>query len=238
MQRVAAISDIHGNLPALDAVLADIQREAVDGVVVVGDTVAGPWPVEVFDRVAALGAEIVRGNADRAVLERDERFGPNPPWCADHLGVRRLAAVADWPLTRELAIHGLGRVLVCHATPASDEPVYTRLTPEHELLGLLGDVDADVVLCGHTHAQFDRQLSSGLRIVNPGSVGMPYEGERGAFWAVLGPDVVFKRTSYDVEETAAAIERLDAHVDNHGRFLLEPPTAEEAAVHFEKLRGA
>ena len=79
-------------------------------------------------------------------------------------------------------------LLVCHWTPASDEPIYTRITPENDLLQVLGLVDADMLLCGHTHMQYDRTLSAGLRIVNPGSVGMPYEGRRGAFWAMLGLD--------------------------------------------------
>ena len=125
--RVAAISDIHGNLPALEAVLADIEREGIEEIVVAGDTVSGPWPLEVFERVLALDALIVRGNADRLVVEGGE--GNLGAWSADRLG-DRLEVVARWPLTIELEVEGLGRVLACHATPESDEVVYTRVTPE------------------------------------------------------------------------------------------------------------
>jgi putative phosphoesterase len=234
---VAAISDIHGNLPALEAVLADIEREGVDTIVVAGDTISGPWPAEVFDVLADADALVVRGNVDRLALEGGEhRIGA---WSAERLGDRR-AAVAEWPLTVTLEIEGLGRVLVCHATPTSDEPIYTRVTPAEEVERLFDDVDADVVLCGHTHIQYDRTLPNGLRIVNPGSVGMPYEGRRGAFWALLGPDVELRRAEYDVEAAVDAIrarEVPDVEEQLVG-YLLDPPDPTETSAYFESLRGA
>ena len=237
--RVAAISDIHGNLPALEAVLADIDEEAVDAVVVPGDTVSGPWAAEVFDLLQGIGAIVVRGNADREVVDRSDRFGPLAPWSADRLGASRLAAVAEWPLTVSLAVDGLGSVLVCHSTPASDGPIYTRITPEDELPTLLGAIDADVLVCGHTHMQYDRTLASGLRIVNPGSVGMPYEGERGAYWGLLEPDVGLRRTEYDVEACVAAIQVMGAPVrDVLLEQLLDPPDSIATTEHFESLRGS
>ena len=235
--RVAAISDIHANLRALEAVLADVERERVDSIVVGGDTVAGPWPVEVFDLVAGADASIVRGNADRAVLERDEQFGSNPPWCADQLGEARLVSVASWPLTCELEIEGLGRVLVCHSTPTADDPIYTRITPDDVLADLLGPVDADVLVCGHTHMQYDRTLTNGLRIVNPGSVGMPYEGKAGAYWAVLGDDVEFRRSEYDVQAAVAEIDATDAPVERFVEYLLEPRDPAATTEYFESLRA-
>lgn len=235
--RVAALSDIHGNLPALEAVLAEVEREGVDEIVVGGDSVSGPWPVEVLERLEAVGARIVRGNADRLVLERDE--GHLGAWSADRLGPNRLATVARWPLTLELDVVGLGRVLLCHSTPGSDDPIYTRITPEGEVLDLLGDVAADVVVCGHTHIQYDRRLSSGLRLVNPGSVGLPYEGRHGAFWAILGPDVEFRRTSYDVEETVSAMRALDAPIEEELiELLVVPRDPVETTEYFESVRGA
>jgi putative phosphoesterase len=238
--RVAAISDIHGNLPALEAVLADIARERVDSVVVVGDTIIGPSPVEVFDIVTGLGAHVVRGNAEDEVVGRSTRFGLLATWCADLLGDERLATADAWPLTLELDVEGLGRVLVCHSTPASDEPIYTRITPENDLHQVLGPVDADMLLCGHTHMQYDRTLSAGLRIVNPGSVGMPYEGKRGAFWATLGLDgVEFRHTEYDVEAAAAAMRASGApDIDElQVRHLLDPPDSTEVTELFESQRG-
>ncbi len=237
--RVAALADIHGNLPALEAVLADLEREDVDRVVVAGDTIAGVWPVEVFDMVVRLRAAVVQGNADRHVVTREDSLGPMAAWCADRLGTERLRVVEDWPSTLGLEVDGLGKVLVCHSTPASDELIYTRLTPEDALVDLLGDVDADVVVCGHTHMQYDRLLSNGLRIVNPGSVGMPYEGAPGAYWALLGPDVEHRRSEYDVVSTVQAALALEAPVDEEQLSqLVQPPSADETAAYFESLRSS
>jgi putative phosphoesterase len=235
--RVAALSDIHGNLPALEAVLAEVAGEGVDAIVVAGDSVGPPWPSEVIDVLAAVGAGIVRGNADRIVLERDDRFLGG--WSAERIGAERLSTVAEWPLTLELDVEGLGEVLVCHATPTSDDPIYTRVTPDDELVAILGSVEADVVVCGHTHMQYDRRLSSGLRVVNPGSVGRAYEGRPGAFWALLGPDVEFRCTEYDVQAAVEAIRVLDAPVEERMlEDLLEPPDADYVTSYFEGLRGA
>ena len=235
--RVAALSDIHGNLPALEAVLADVRREGVDAVVVAGDTVSGPWPVEVLEQVQVVHAQIVCGNADRLVVARGD--GGLGAWCADQLGPERLAAVAGWPLTLELEVRDLGRVLVCHSTPRADDPIYTRITPDGEVIDLLGHLGADAVVCGHTHIQYDRRLSNGLRLVNPGSVGLPYEGRRGAFWALLGPDVDFRHTEYDVDAAAAAIRALDSPVDERLiEYLVTPLDPDLATAEFESLRGA
>jgi putative phosphoesterase len=236
---VAAISDIHGNLPALEAVLAEIDREGADEIVVAGDTAHGPWPAEVVDLLVERGAHCVRGNADREVIERSDRYGPLAQWSADRLGERRLAVVQAWPLTLDLSLEGLGAVLVCHSTPSSEDPIYTRITPDAPLEDLFESVDANVVVCGHTHMQYDRTLPSGLRIVNPGSIGTPYEGARGAYWALLGPDVEFRRTEYDVEAAVAAIEVMKVPLD--GRFLealVDPPDSTETTEFFESLRGA
>jgi putative phosphoesterase len=237
--RVAALSDIHGNLPALEAVLADIEREEVEAVVVAGDTISGPWPVEVFDAIAALGAECVRGNADDEVVWRSTRYGALATWSADRLGEERLAKADAWPLTVELDVEGLGRVVVCHSTPTSDEPIYTSVTPEHELLDIVGPIDADVLVCGHTHMQYDRTLDGRLRVVNAGSVGMPYEREPGAYWALLGPNVEFRYAQYDVEAAVRAIEVIGAPIDERLlRQLLEPPDPVTTTEYFESNRGA
>jgi putative phosphoesterase len=237
--RVAAISDIHGNLPALEAVLAEIDEEDVDEILVAGDTAHGPWPAEVVDLLVEREALCVRGNADREVTERSDRYGPLAPWSADRLGERRLAVVRDWPLTVELPVDGLGVVLVCHSTPTADDPIYTRITPDAELVDILGPVVADVLVCGHTHMQYDRTLPSGLRVVNPGSVGTPYEGARGAYWALLGADVEFRRAEYDVEAAVAAIEVMGVPVEpTMLEQLVDPPDARSTAEYFESVRGA
>jgi putative phosphoesterase len=239
LRRVAAIGDIHGNLPALEAVLEEIDREGVDEIVVAGDTAHGPWPSEVVDLLVERGARCVRGNADREVLERSDRFGQLAPWSAERLGERRLETVGGWPLTLDVTIEGLGTVLVCHSTPQSEDPIYTRITPDAEVERLFDGVAADVVVCGHTHMQFDRTLGNGLRLVNAGSVGMPYEGARGAYWTLLGPDVGFRRTQYDVEAVVAGIELLAAPVyERLVEQLLDPPDPAETTAFFESSRGA
>jgi putative phosphoesterase len=236
---VAAISDIHGNLAALSAVADELERMEVD-VVVCGDVVTGPFSAEVFDRASRLrNVRFVRGNVETAVLEGTDEYGRD--WDAERarLGDERLAAIGEWPRSLELEIEGLGRVLVCHSTPLSEDPIYTRLTPDEELVELLGRVDADVLVCGHTHMQYERELSSGLRIVNPGSVGMPYEGARGAYWAVLGAGVDFRRSEYDVEAAVEEMRAAVAPVDEQQlELLLQPMDAHTAAARFEKMRGA
>jgi predicted phosphodiesterase len=237
--RVAVVSDIHGNLPALDAVLAEIEGVEADAVVCCGDVVGAPFSSDVFDRLAALpNLSVVRGNADRMVLEGSDEFGVDWAGERQRLGEDRLAALASWPLTVELDVDGLGRTLFCHAGPAADEPIFTRITHDEDVGGLLGHVDAEALVCGHTHVQFERRLPTGLRIVNPGSVGSPYEGRRGAFWALLGPTVELRRTDYDVEAAAESIRRAGTSLtDDLARSILDPPDPVETTAYFESLRG-
>ena len=236
--RVAAISDVHGNLPALEAVLAEIDAEGVDAIVCGGDLVGGPFSVEVFDRLAAMPhVRFVRGNADRQVLEGTDEYGIDWEVERERLGDARLAPITTWPLTVEFDVDALGRTLFCHAIPSADEPIFTRITPDDAVIDLLGDVEADLLVCGHTHVQFDRVLATGLRIVNAGSVGMPYEGRRGAFWALLGPTVELRHTEYDVEAAAAAIRASGRPVDEQlAGYLVEPPDPNEVTSYFESQR--
>ncbi len=237
--RVAALNDIHGNLPALEAVLSEVEKEGVDTIVCGGDIVSGPFPAEVFDRLTSLArVRFLRGNADRLVVERNLEYEGLGAWSAARLGEERRAEVSAWPLTVELEIDGLGKTLFCHAVPNEDEPIFTRITPDEDVIQLLGEVEADLVVCGHTHVQFDRVLSNGVRVVNAGSVGMPYEGRQGAFWAILDRDVEFRRTIYDVGTAVASIRAADAPVrEQLVGYLLEPPDPEEVTAYFEGLRG-
>jgi predicted phosphodiesterase len=236
--RVAAISDIHGNLPALEAVLAEIDAEGVDAIVCGGDLMGGPFSVEVFDRLASMPhVRFVRGNADRQVLEGTDEYGVDWEVERERLGDARLAPIATWPLTVEFDVDALGRTLFCHAVPSADEPIFTRITPDDAVIELLGDVEAGLLVCGHTHVQFDRVLPTGLRIVNAGSVGMPYEGRRGAFWALLGPVVDLRRTEYDVEAAATTIRASGRPVDEQlAGYLVEPPDPDEVTSYFESQR--
>ena len=236
--RVAVLSDVHGNLPALEAVLAEVAAEEVDAVVSGGDVVGGPFSAEVLDRLVGLPAiRFVRGNGERTMLEGTDEFGVDWDYERQHLGDDRLATIASWPLTTELELEGLGRVLFCHAVPSADEPIFTRVTPDADVVALLGDVDADLLLCGHTHVQFDRRLPTGLRVVNAGSVGMPYEGRQGAFWALLHRDVELRRTEYDVDAAARAIRGVGGALnEQQAGHLLDPPDPDEVSAFFESKR--
>lgn len=238
--RVAALCDVHGNLPALDAVLAELEEQGVNAIVCGGDLASGPFAVEAFDRLTSRPDVLfVRGNADRFLLEGEREHGVD--WSSERqaFGDERLAALAAWPLTVALEIEGLGRTLFCHAIPTADDPIFTRITPDAEVERMLGDTGADVVVCGHTHVQFDRRLPNGLRVVNAGSVGMPYEGRPGAFWALLGPDVELRSTEYDVEAAAEAIRgTVSPTAWEHAGWLLEPPDPDDVTAFFEAQRGA
>jgi putative phosphoesterase len=208
--RVAAVYDVHGNLPALNAVLTEVDALDVDAIVVGGDVASGPMPVETLDTLRVRGARFVRGNADRVLdvgdASEDERWVRARHWVADRLGEERVAFLATLPLDLTLEVGALGRVRFCHGAPGSDELPITPLTSNERLRTLLAGVDEDVVVCGHTHLQFDRELD-GIRVVNAGSVGAPYEAEPAAYWALLREDVELRRTDYDVE---AAIAEMTA----------------------------
>ena len=205
---VAALYDVHGNLPALEAVLEEVDADLI---LVGGDVVAGPWPAETLARLGALGDRVrfIRGNADREVVEpsREGRAGGPPPgvmeFVRERLTVDQLEFLAALPLTETVTADGLGEVLFCHATPRSDEELLTRISPDERWLAALAGVEATVVVCGHTHVQFDRMID-GYRVVNAGSVGMPYEREPGAYWLVLGPDVELRRTACDVPDISSS----------------------------------
>jgi putative phosphoesterase len=224
--RVAALYDIHGNLPALEAVVAELPQVRPDAVVIGGDAVGGPCPAESLALVSNLGLPTfyVRGNGERA---------PDP-FEAELLSDEELATIAAWPLSVSLPIDGLGDVLFCHATPRSDEELITAITPAAELGPVLASASEHVIVCGHVHVRFDRSVA-GHRIVNPGSVGMPYEGSTGvAFWGVFGPDVELRQTSYDRDR----LDRVLADSGYPHPDYFDQATAEEVTAHFERLRAA
>ncbi|MFJ2646748.1 metallophosphoesterase family protein [Streptomyces sp. NPDC087420] len=218
LNRVAVLSDIHGVLPALEAVLAEAEVRAADRIVLTGDIAAGPQPAQVLDLLTGLGGRVVwiSGNADRELVEYRgglRRSIPDPiaPWAAEQLRDDHLDLLGSLPRSLSLSVRGLGKVLFCHATPRDDEEVVlvdSRLDRWKEVFGGL-DPDLRTVVCGHTHMPFVR-LAHGRLVVNPGSVGMPY-GRAGAHWAVLGPGVDLRTTVFDVEAAAAQVARDSAY---------------------------
>jgi putative phosphoesterase len=239
--RIAALSDIHGNLPALEAVLAEVRREAFDLVVVCGDVASGPLPAESIDILRALPrARFVRGNADREVVAaydsqaKSGPAGPDADWCAAQLSRDQRDFLDAFETTVVVEVDALGRVLFCHGSPLSDMEIMTARSSDEQLREMIGGLDADVVVCGHTHMQFDRKVDA-VRVLNAGSVGMPY-GEPGAYWVALGPDVDLRRTRYDLQ--AAAVRISGSTWPEAGTFARENvvsvPSAEEAFAFFER----
>jgi len=225
LKRVAALYDVHGNLPALEAVLAEVGD--ADLIVVGGDVVGGPFPAETVERLRDLGDRVrwLRGNAERELVEQPppREAGP-PPGELERLRAALSDEQVDFvyglPERVELDVEGLGRVLFCHATPQNDLDMVTPLTPEERLRRILEGVTADAVVAGHTHIQEDRRVG-GVRWVNAGSVGMPYEDEPGACWALLGPEVELRRTEYDATKL--------------GGYEYPQASRQEAADYFESL---
>jgi putative phosphoesterase len=188
---IATLYDIHGNLRALEAVVAEIPDEAT--LLVGGDVCAGgEKPAETLERLRALGDRVVwvRGNADRELTPGEK--GLAPPGALDAtraaLSEEQIAFLHDLPPTAQI-----GDVLYCHASPRNDLDIFTEQTPEERIAFLFADVDADVVVCGHTHMQFERMIA-GKRVINSGSVGRPYEDEPGAYWTL---DLVNRFTPYE-----------------------------------------
>ena len=246
--RVAALYDIHSNLPALDAVLAEVHQAGVDRIVVGGDVLPGPMPRETMARLLALEipTTFIYGNGDLAILAQlraatpsevtywgtssgaplPEPFGELFRWTAQQ--VREYQDVlASWPLTTTLDIDGLGKVLFCHATPRNEVEIFTRLTPEERLAPVFAGVDASIVVCGHTHMQFDRMVGR-LRVVNAGSVGMPF-GTTGADWLLLGSGIELRKTQYDLNATAEQFRSTGYPMveEMAVRYILNPPSEQE-----------
>lgn len=225
LMRVAVLADIHGNLPALQAVLDEVERESVDSppvdrIVLLGDIAAGPMPAETLDVLAGLGdrAAWVRGNADRELVAAFDQAAPagaedsrssddaattTARACARLINHDHRDLLDALPLSVSLKIEGLGSVLFCHATPRRDDEMVLVDSPLQRWNAVLAGVPEQVVVCGHTHMPFDR-LANGIRVVNPGSVGMSYAGT-GARWAILGPRVDLRRTEYCLESATELI---------------------------------
>ena len=240
MKRVAALYDIHGNLPALEAVLVELKRENIDELVIGGDVLPGPWPQETLDRLLRgdLRCRFIYGNGERDVISAlhngdlarvPEQFRPAIHWVAQQIKTDQI--ISDWPLLTGLDVDGLGHVVFCHATPRNDNDIFTKLTPEEALQPIFDAVNADLVVCGHTHMQFDRRIGR-TRVVNAGSVGLPF-GTPGAHWLLLGPDVQFRRTNYDLPKAAELIRKTQyPGAEWTANNVVSPPSEESMLAAF------
>ncbi len=236
--RVAALYDIHGNLPALEAVLREVRQAKVECVVVGGDVVPGPLPREALACLRGLDIPVrsLRGNGEVAVLAELVGAGPGPlpeaareavRWTARQLTPEDGRLLAGWPKTLRLEVEGLGEVLFCHATPRDENECFTRRTPEDRLVPIFQGLGVPLVVCGHTHMPFDRTVGA-VRVVNAGSVGMPF-GAPGADWLLLGPGVRPRHTAYDLEAAAARVRATTYPQAEEfaARSVLRPPSEAE-----------
>jgi predicted phosphodiesterase len=231
--KVAALYDVHGNLPALEAVLDDVPDESM--IVVGGDIVSGPQPAETLAALRRLGhrACFIRGNADREVVEGSEEHAA--PWVRARLDADGLEFLDSLDHTVVLDVDRLGATLFCHASPRRDDESITAVTSPDRLRALVAGVEQRTIVCGHTHHQFDLHVD-GTRVVNAGSIGIPYEGRPGAFWTSFGADVEFRSSEYDVDATlAAARDAGYPNAESLQQWLRdEIPTAAEVAEFFEQ----
>lgn len=247
--RIAALYDIHGNLPALEAVLDELAGVQPDVIVAGGDIVSGPMPAQTLARLRKAGARVlaIRGNADREVVTAFDHLPlahqlpaevhEATRWTAHQLSREQRDFLAGLPENLTLAVEGLGNVLFCHATPGSDEEIFTPRTPQERLRTLFQELEQEVVVCGHTHMQFELQVGS-VRVLNAGSVGMPYADRPGAYWLLLEPGrSEFRWTAYDLEAAAQAVRTSGyPQAQQFAREnLLTIPSAQEALEVFTQM---
>jgi len=210
MPPVAALYDIHGNLAALDAVLAEVPDDAT--IVVGGDICAGgEQPSETLARLRSLGDRVawLRGNADRELHPDEEGLAPAEflEQARSQLSEEEIEFLHELPETQVI-----GDVLYCHASPRNDVDIFTERTPEERIAFLFDGLDLSTVVCGHTHTQYERRVA-GVRVVNAGSVGIPYEEEPGAYWLL---DLVHRRTPYEGAELEATREEAVSEFTERG----------------------
>ena len=235
--RAAALADVHGNAHALAAVLEEIEEEAPDLVVFCGDLTWGSLPQKTLELVRALEipARFVRGNADRMVGVESEGRGP---WMTTQHSQGDIAFLRSFEPTVSVDVEGLGTVCFSHGSPRSDEECVTERTPPERIRELMAGRDERIVVTAHVHLQYDRTVE-GIRFVGPGSVGLPYGEGGSAHWALLGPDVDLRRTTYDVDAAIREMRRTDdPRVEQIVELMLQPPSRDVVIEDAERRRFA
>ncbi len=241
--RIAVVADVHGNLPALRAVLAELDSLRVDAIVVGGDTAAGPLVQESLELLWARHEPLhwVRGNGERETVDRFDGIEPPQPtsdwapWSAQRIDRRWRDRMASWPIALEL-----DGTCFCHGSPRADDEILTRGTRPDVLAAAIAETCAALIVGAHTHQQFVASLPDGRAVANAGSVGLPYEGRPAAFWMLVSDQVPqLRETRYDI---GAAVEELRASgfpdLDEAIReSLLEPADPASVTAFFENQAG-
>lgn len=230
---VAAIYDVHGNHFALEAVLAEIHQSHIQKVVVGGDLVWGPQPREVMDTFMKYKDEFlfIMGNSDREIAfchvqenEPQDIITELNQWCADQLKDEQISFLKGLPKELALSIEGIGDVLFVHGSPRSDEEAIRVDTPDQEILEMLRDTEEKIIVCGHTHIQFDRMVGD-KRVINAGSAGLQSRA-KGACWLLIDNEFHLKITEYNVEEAAKGfLQGQCPYKKDFAEHILNPPYA-------------
>jgi putative phosphoesterase len=241
--RILALYDIHGNPDALDAVLGDPRAADPDAVVIGGDVVPGAFGAAVLDRLAALREPVhwVRGNGEREVAAavggsapaEGDNAAQMSAFTAADLGPERAGPLGELPLTVTV-----DDVLFCHASPRADDELLTRISSPERWSEALAGVGAELVVAGHTHQQDDRMVD-GVRFVNAGSIGLPYEGDGDARWLWIEDGVPqLRRTAYDAAGAGRRMHEACAALgDSVNASLIEPVEAMVVTRMFEEGAG-
>jgi len=247
--KVAALYDIHGNVPALNAVLEELETVQPDLILIGGDTVFGPMPAQTLAALDRFGERVrhIYGNGDRDVVQAFDGHSSSldlspagrkeADWVAGQLTREQRDFLATLPAQIEVTIEGLGRIVFCHATVRNDLEIFTPKSPVERVQTFFAGVEQDIVVCGHTHIQFEMSVNS-VRIVNAGSVGMPYADQHGAYWLLLDSQgYEFKRTDYDREAAAEVIKSCGSPDAQNfvNDYVLNLPSTAESLVAIEKL---
>jgi putative phosphoesterase len=249
--KIAALYDIHGNFPALKAVLDELETIQPDLIVIGGDIVSGPMPDQTLDCLLNLSKRIkvkfIKGNGDREVVEASkglelshlsEQGRKTQQWVAGELTEKHLEFLSSLPNTMEIHVKNIGDILFCHATPESDADIFTPLSSKERLETLFAHVEHPIVVCGHTHMQFKIDLGK-TSIINSGSVGMPFAKRPGAYWLLNDSNgIEFKHTQFDLDRAAEDIRKSNFPTAEHfiKHNLLQIPNEKEAMRLLEKTK--
>jgi predicted phosphodiesterase len=232
--RVAVLSDVHGNLPALVAVLREVSQSDVEALFFLGDHTWGPQPAEVLAQAMTvpLPTFFVRGNAERALIEYEA--GHREPendidrWMIANHDSDVMQTLAAFPYAINVSVGALGAIKMCHGSPRSDIELLTPRTSINRLHAAVGGISESTVAHGHTHLQYERRIK-GLVIAAPGSVGLPYGvTQPGARWAILGNEVELRTTRYDFAASISAARNLSyPGIARYEMQLRNPPSIRE-----------
>jgi predicted phosphodiesterase len=246
MTRLAVLADIHGNLPALEAVIADMAQFEVDQVIVAGDSINwGPYSAEVLERIYAENWAVIRGNHEFYMLYRNTPFMPEAwrgfttlDWLNSHIPKKWRTIVSCQPDELRLCFNDAPFVRVVHGTPGNHwKGIYPTQSSEDEIHTMLGGVEENTVIGAHTHLALERRVGR-WHILNPGSVGVPLDGILGARYLILdgsteGWKANFRHLEYDIAPLIEECERQD-YISIHGvtgRLMIEEFKTARPQIH-------